>query len=48
MQQTLLRTCATCPLRFFIIDDSGSMSANDGHQVIGSGSSKRYDELSNP
>jgi hypothetical protein len=25
------------PLRYFIVDDSGSMSTNDGHRLIGQG-----------
>ncbi len=45
LQRTVLTSCQTCPLRFFIIDDSGSMCANDGHQLVGSGASKRFDGI---
>jgi len=31
----LLKSCEKYPIRHFIIDDSGSMSTNDGHKVIG-------------
>jgi hypothetical protein len=41
MQTTLLRQCQLSPLRFFIIDDSGSMAMSDGHQVLGTGSKKK-------
>jgi hypothetical protein len=41
MQVTLLRQCQLSPLRFFIIDDSGSMATTDGHQIVGSGNKKK-------
>ena len=31
----LLKSCERYPIRHFIIDDSGSMSINDGHKIIG-------------
>lgn len=31
------RSIQEMPLRYFIVDDSGSMSANDGHRLIGQG-----------
>lgn len=31
----LLKSCLRYPIRHFIIDDSGSMSINDGHKIIG-------------
>jgi hypothetical protein len=38
MQNALLKSTAKVPLRFFIIDDSGSMITNDGHMLTGVGS----------
>ena len=35
------KSCAMFPLRFFIVDDSGSMSTNDGHRMIGTGRETR-------
>jgi hypothetical protein len=31
------RSIREMPLRYFIVDDSGSMSTNDGHRLIGQG-----------
>jgi hypothetical protein len=42
LQETIIASCSSCPLRFFIIDDSGSMAASDGHQVVGEGPGKKY------
>jgi hypothetical protein len=41
MQKSLLKLSVQSPLRFFIIDDSGSMAGSDGHQILGSGKNKR-------
>lgn len=35
VQTNLLRSCEKYPIRYFIIDDSGSMNTNDGHRIIG-------------
>jgi len=37
LQETALKTMAKFPIRFMIIDDSGSMGASDGHKLIYSG-----------
>jgi hypothetical protein len=34
LQEALLKTCQRIPLRFFIIDDSGSMNVNDGRRLL--------------
>jgi hypothetical protein len=34
LQNTLIKTCKRVPLRFFIVDDSGSMNINDGQRVL--------------
>jgi hypothetical protein len=41
MQKMIASSIQTCPLRFFLIDDSGSMCAGDGKQVAGSGARKK-------
>lgn len=38
MQNAILKSFAKVPLRFFIVDDSGSMLTNDGHMLTGVGS----------
>jgi len=38
MQDALMKCLVKIPLRFFIIDDSGSMITNDGHMITGVGS----------
>lgn len=35
LQSILLKSCEKYPIRYFIIDDSGSMNTNDGHRVVG-------------
>lgn len=45
LQHILYKSCQKIPIRFFIVDDSGSMSNNDGHRVVGEGSNKKYDYL---
>eukprot|EP01036_Dinobryon_divergens_P034349 gene34349-44370_t len=34
LQQELLRSLKSIPIRFFIYDDSGSMGSTDGHKVV--------------
>ena len=41
MQKMIASSIQSCPLRFFLIDDSGSMCAGDGKQVVGSGARKQ-------
>ena len=41
LQDTFLRVLPRCPIRYMIVDDSGSMAANDGKRLIGSGRSKK-------
>ena len=50
--QSLLKNIAMIPIRFIIVDDSGSMSTNDGHRIVGQTDHKkiisctRWSELS--
>ena len=37
LQETLLRGLRAAPLRFFLLDDSGSMVIEDGHRVLAAG-----------
>ena len=37
LQQTGFKAMAKFPIRFMIIDDSGSMGASDGHKLVKSG-----------
>jgi hypothetical protein len=41
LQSYLLRNVQKMPYRFFICDDSGSMSTNDGHRLVGSGANTK-------
>ena len=34
MQECLLTSCKKIPMRFFIVDDSGSMATNDGNRIV--------------
>ena len=34
LQESFLISCRKSPLRFFIVDDSGSMNSNDGHKLL--------------
>lgn len=34
LQDTLFKSLPLSPLRYFIVDDSGSMATNDGHRVM--------------
>lgn len=40
LQDTFIRSCKKIPIRFFIVDDSGSMSINDGRKIVRSGTRK--------
>ena len=35
--QTIIKEAEKCPMRFFILDDSGSMASGDGFRVLHSG-----------
>ena len=37
LQAALIKTCKKIPIRFFIVDDSGSMTINDGRRVLKAG-----------
>jgi hypothetical protein len=41
LQSGLIRSCQKFPMRYFIIDDSGSMCTNDGRRVAGTGSNAK-------
>lgn len=41
LQNALIKSCQRFPIRFFIVDDSGSMSTNDGCRVAGEGNQAR-------
>lgn len=34
LQESLISSCKKIPIRFFIVDDSGSMATNDGNRII--------------
>ena len=40
LQDTFVESLRKIPLRFFIVDDSGSMSSNDGKRIVVSGGKK--------
>ncbi|RYG67299.1 hypothetical protein EON64_07745, partial [archaeon] len=42
LQDALLRDIVKVPLRFFICDDSGSMSANDGKRLVNVGGTTKF------
>jgi hypothetical protein len=42
LQATIKGSCRVCPLRYFIIDDSGSMSTNDGHMIVGERRTRKF------
>jgi hypothetical protein len=42
LQNAFLRNLEKLPIRFFVIDDSGSMATNDGHRAVPSGKSKKF------
>ena len=37
LQEALVQSCEKFPVRFFVIDDSGSMIMNDGHYRVTDG-----------
>jgi len=37
LQNSLFNSCKKIPIRFFIVDDSGSMGTTDGKRVVGTG-----------
>jgi len=41
LQTIVQKSCERYPIRYFIIDDSGSMNTNDGHRVVGGGDVKK-------
>lgn len=41
LQNAFLRNLRNIPKRFIIVDDSGSMLANDGHRIVGNGTRKQ-------
>ncbi len=43
LQELLLKSCLSYPLRFFIIDNSGSMMTSDGERSIMQGKRRRYE-----
>ncbi len=42
LQDAFIRGCASSAFRYFICDDSGSMSIGDGHTIYDIGNTKRY------
>ena len=42
LQEALLNQMARLPIRFIILDDSGSMSASDGARLIANGNKTTY------
>lgn len=40
LQDTFVEALTKVPLRFFVLDDSGSMAANDGKRIVKSGGKK--------
>jgi hypothetical protein len=41
LQDAFIHTMTNLPLRFFIIDDSGSMSMNDGNRLVEGGAKSK-------
>lgn len=44
LQKSLFNSCKKIPIRFFIVDDSGSMGTSDGKRVVGAGSNTKVIE----
>jgi len=44
LQESLIKGLTKTPMRFMIIDDSGSMAASDGHRLVGKGSQTKLVE----
>lgn len=42
LQDAFIESLTKLPLRFFILDDSGSMATNDGKRIVVSGGKKRF------
>eukprot|EP01041_Mallomonas_annulata_P004674 gene4675-9266_t len=42
LQDLFLRSCNFVPIRFIVVDDSGSMSTTDGRRVVIQGTNRRY------
>ncbi len=42
LQDNFIRNLDKIPYRFFICDDSGSMSTSDGHRIVASGQTTKY------
>lgn len=45
LRETVLRSIKKLPLRFFIVDDSGSMILADGRRLLAQGTNARYRHL---
>ena len=42
MQETILKSFDNYPIRFFLVDDSGSMASNDGHRLLRTENGAKY------
>lgn len=42
LQDTLIRNLSKIPIRYFICDDSGSMTTNDGHRTLNVKNTKKF------
>lgn len=47
LQQLILNSLANISMRYFICDDSGSMTSNDGHRLVESNPTPRFVSYSN-
>ena len=45
LQDLFIKGCQNLPIRFIIVDDSGSMTANDGRKLLTQGDKAKYDAL---